>query len=209
MLRIGKIVFFIWFLSGCSVLSINLFKSSMISQLPVPPADSGYANLHTRVISSKQEYKAFLGAIDAQRHWEHKLAFAMQIAKNPIDFEKENLLIYRHSSQHADKILSSRLVSVSDTGMVIELDERNSTMPLHGVQLFFYKVSKKLPKVLFKSKKRTVTVKNSNRQVSVVPRECIAWFDGCNHCIRSSTGKTLCTKRYCKKKGAFSCVKWQ
>lgn len=209
MLRIGKIVFFIWFLSGCSVPSINLFKSSMISQIPVLPADSGYANLHTRVISSKQEYKAFLGAIDTQKHWEHKLAFAMQIAKNPIDFEKENLLIYRHSSQHADKILSSRLATASDTGVVIELDERNSTLPSQRVQLFLYKVSKKLPKAIFKSKKRTVTVKNSSRQGSVVPRECIAWFDGCNHCIRSNKGQALCTKRYCKKKDPFRCIKWQ
>ena len=203
-----KIVFFVLILVGCSVPPINLFKGgSPLSLLSLPTADSGYSNLKTRVITTDKEYKAFLSAIDTQRYWEHKVAFGMKVAKAHIDFRKENLLIYRHRSR-GSKAASVKTVSHNENNVTVEVTESNETLPARAAQAFFYKVSKKIPKVRFQSKQRVVTVKNT-KSSSTVPKECIAWFDGCNHCIRSSHGKPLCSKRYCKEKKPFRCIKWQ
>jgi len=203
-----KIVFFTLILVGCSMPPINLFKgSSTLSLLSLPSVDNGYVNLKTRVITTQKEYKAFLTAIDMQRYWEHKVAFGMKVAKAHIDFRKENLLIYRHRSR-GSKAASVKTASTKENNVTVEITELSKTLPSRTAQAFFYKVSKKIPKVRFRSKQRVVTVKNT-KSSATVPKECIAWYDGCNHCIRSTTGKALCTKRYCKKKDPFRCVKWQ
>lgn len=197
-------------LSGCSVPmpSISLFKSShALSQLSLPTADSGYSNLKTRVITTEKEYKSFLSAIDTQRYWEHKVAFGMKVAKAHIDFRKENLLIYRYRGG-ASRAAMAKTVAVGDTNATIQITDSGKALSSSAAQAFFYKVSKKILKVRFQSKQRVVTVKNT-KSAAVVPKECIAWFDGCNHCIRSSHGKPLCTKRYCKEKKPFRCIRWQ
>ncbi len=195
-------------LTGCSVPSLSLFSGSgTITSLSLPSVDSGYSNLKTRVITSQKEYRAFLSSIDRQKYWEHKIAFGMKIAKESINFRTQNLLIYRYHGTEG-KAVQAKVVSAGDQNVTVQLTVSEKTLPRSAAQAFFYKVSKKLPKVIFKSRQRIDVVKNS-RQKTVIPKECIAWFDGCNHCIRSSMGRALCTKRYCKKKDAFRCVKWQ
>jgi len=160
--------------------------------------------MSTRVITSPKEYSAFLSTIDAQSGWEHKAAFGIAIGKSKIDFQKENLLVYRYrSALKAD----SKILSSKEGNVTVQIGE--STVKIGAVaQAFFYKISKKIKKITFRSKQRIDTVKNSKNS-KTVPKECIAWFDGCNHCIRSATGRALCTKRYCRQKTAFRCVKWQ
>ena len=197
-------------LAGCNVpmSSVSLFGGSHgISQLSLPAADSGYSNLKTRVITTEKEYKAFLSAIDTQRYWEHKVAFGMKIAKAHIDFGKENLLIYRHRRSNA-KTAVVKAVAAKDTNATIQIGVPEKALPSSIAQAFFFKVSKKILKVRFQSRQRVVTVKNT-KSAATVPKECIAWFDGCNHCIRSGQGKPLCTKRYCKEKKPFRCIRWQ
>ncbi len=196
-------------LSGCSTSTLDFFKSTQgIRTLTLPSIDRGYRHLQTRVITSSDEYTAFLHAIDAQENWDHKVAFGMTIAKAQIDFTKENLLIYRHMVSSFSKAVVPKILSIKENHAVILLEEQGAKSTGTLYQAFFYTVSKKITQVTFKSKQRVVTVKNS-KQTLVIPKECIAWFDGCNHCIRAATGRALCTKRYCKKRGEFCCVKWQ
>jgi hypothetical protein len=198
-------MFFSFFLLGCSTPNLNFFDSSTtIIQLPLPTLDNGYTHLTTRVITSSKEYKGFLSAIDTQSNWDHKVAFGMTIGKAKINFQQENLLIFRYRSawKAVPKILSSK-----DANVTVGIEESSEKIGAVA-QAFFYKVSKKIKKITFKSKQRIVIV-NNKRNTLAIPKECIAWFDGCNHCIRSATGRAMCTKRYCKKKAAFRCVKWQ
>jgi len=196
-------------LSGCTTPSLDFFKSGQgIRALALPSIDHGYRHLQTRVITSLDEYTAFLHTIDTQQDWDHKVAFGMTMAKAEIDFAKENLLIYRHMVNSSSKAVVPKILSVKENRAVILLEEQGAKSTGTLYQAFFYTVSKKITQVTFKSKQRVVTVKNS-KQTSVIPKECIAWFDGCNHCIRAATGRALCTKRYCKKKAAFRCVKWE
>jgi len=198
------IMFFSFFLLGCSTPNLHFFDSSAaIQQLPLPTLDHGYTHLTTRVITSSKEYKGFLSVIDAQSKWDHKVAFGITIGKAKINFQKENLLIFRYRS--AWKAVPTMLSS-KDSNVTVGIEESSEKIGAVA-QVFFYKVSKKIKKITFKSKQRIITVKNQKNTLAV-PKECIAWFDGCNHCIRSATGRAMCTKRYCKKKTAFRCVKW-
>jgi len=192
-------------LLGCSTSTFSLSNGdTSVSLLPLHSNDKGYKYLSTRVITSTQEYSSFLAAIDAQSGWDHKVAFGITMGKAKIDFKKENLIVYRYRSVNK---AYAKTVSIKEGNAKIAIEE--STIKIGAMpQAFFYKVSKKIKKLTFKSKQRVDTVKNSKNS-SVIPRECIAWFDGCNHCIRSNIGKTMCTKRHCKKKGEFRCVKWK
>jgi hypothetical protein len=209
MQHLVKLIALSFILLGCSAPSLDFFKSNRsLSALSLPSIDHGYVNLKTRVISSNPEYKAFLNAIDSQSGWDHKVAFGMNIAKAHVNFKKENLLIYRHTVNKASKALVSKIISTKEKNVTVTLEESGSKTTDTLYQAFFYTVAKSVKRVTFKSKQRVVTVKNSKNK-TVIPKECVAWFDGCNHCIRSTTGRALCTKRYCKQKGAFRCVKWK
>lgn len=210
MYRSLKIIFLVWLLVGCNIPVPHLFSggSGAVKRLSLPSVDRGYVHLKTRVITTDKEYAAFLSAIDTERSWEHKVAFGIKIAKESIDFRKQNLMIYRHPMSSNPKKLIAKAIRVDEANATVHLAESNESISSAAAQAFFYKVSKKLNKVIFKSKQNVVTVKNV-QDTSVVPKECIAWFDGCNHCIRANTGKRMCTKRYCKKKDVFRCVKWQ
>jgi len=209
MLNAIKIVLLSWLLMGCNMPPIDLFKggSDTLSLLTLPAMDSGYANLQTRVIVSKDEYKAFLDAVDAQGHWEHKVAFGMKIAKESISFRTHNLLLYKYQDPKGITVQANILHS-DENNATVKISKTEKSLPAHAPQMFFLKVSKKIAKVTFVSPLNRITIENSQNK-SIIPKECIAWFDGCNHCIRSNTGKALCTKRYCKKKGSFRCMKWQ
>lgn len=210
MLRIAKVFSLTLIFFGCSVTPINFFKSNgAIIQLSTPFSDSGYINMETRVIGSKKEYKAFLSSIETQKYWEHKIEFGMKIAKADIDFQKENLLIYRHPIIQGAKRIRTKIAKKTDRNATILIEEESRVLPSGEAQAFFYKISKKISTVIFKSNKQEIIVKNSTSYRSAIPKECIAWFDGCNHCIRGSNGQALCTKRYCKNKDPFRCIKWQ
>ena len=195
--------------TSCSTPTLDFLKQSgALTQLPLPSVERGYSHLTTRVITSDVEYKAFLKAIDLQAGWEHKVEFGIAIAKINIEFNRENLLIYRFRPGISSLPVTSHIVSTTETNATVLLTEGQKKAVVKTAQAFFYKVAKSIKKVTFKNNKRIVTVSNNKGHTSV-PKECIAWFDGCNHCIRSATGQTLCTKRYCRKKAAFRCVKWQ
>jgi len=207
--RVGFFVsiIFSYILLGCSVPSFGIGSNTTFARILLPALDSGYRNLHTRVIISKREYQAFLGSVERQREWDKKVQFAVKLEKANINFREENLLIYRYHTVDS-KIHQSKITAAKDHNITVRLTETKQNIPTGKAQVFFYKVSKKIPSIQFRGKQSVVVIKNKH-QASAAPRECIAWFDGCNHCIRSGLGKPLCTKRYCSKKGAFRCVKWQ
>ena len=192
-------------LLGCATPSLDIFQNKKtLVQLPLPVLDHGYAHFKTRVITDRKEYEAFLSAIDAQKGWDHKVAFGMKIAKVKINFERDNLLIYRYKSAYRAK---SMILPPENENAIVRIIQTQTKIGAMA-QAFFYTVPKTIKKVTFKSDQRVETVQNS-KNPHIVPRECIAWFDGCNHCIRAAAGRPMCTKRYCRKKGAFRCVKWQ
>ncbi|NKQ40923.1 MAG: hypothetical protein HF962_05060 [Sulfurovum sp.] len=204
-----KVIIISIVLIGCNTSPLSLFVgSTSFSQLSLPTSDHGYSNLRTRVISSYDEYKAFLRGVDSQKNWDTKVTFGIKIAKQHINFKKDNLLIYRHPASVTPIALATKTLSSQETNATVFIykDESKSKKKAK-YHAFFYKVSKKIKNITFKNKNKAVTIKNS-RKSSVVPKECAAWFDGCNHCIRSSEGRIICTKRYCKAKGKFRCVKW-
>jgi len=196
-------------LSGCSTPTLHLPGSTQkIRQLPLPTVDRGYRHLKTRVITSNEEYQAFLHAVEKQEGWERKVAFGMKVAKAKVDFSHEHLLIYRHTVRKGERLLQIKQHSVQEHNATVILEAAKTAVPAQTAQAFFYAVDQKIKRVIFKSPTSRVTVKNSKNS-TVAPQECIAWFDGCNHCIRTASGRSLCTKRHCKQKGKFRCVKWQ
>ncbi len=208
-IKTGLALFALLFVfAGCNVpMPISFGSSSSIKQLKLPTFDSGYANLQTRVIETKQEYKAFLSDIDSQSGWDKKVAFGINIGKQQVDFSRNNLMIYRHYTA-SPSVVGTKLISSDEKNATIEIIKKSDSSKGGKYHAFFYEVSKKIKQVTFKGSKKVVTVQNS-RNKSAVPKECIAWFDGCNHCIRSADGRSLCTKRYCKTKGEFKCIKWK
>jgi len=200
---------------GCSVPSLDFLPGgSTISPLSLPVSDHGYRHLHTSVITTQKDFQSLLNTIDAQEGWDHKVAFGIKIGKASINFRKQNLLIYRYTSTSSAFTADSKIRASKETNTTVWIEEKPSTGTNPTAHAFFYTVSKSVKKVHFQSIGGEEAVENIQSKVaapppSAIPKKCIAWFDGCNHCIRSSTGKPLCTKRHCKQKGDYRCMKWQ
>ena len=74
-----------------------------------------------------------------------------------------------------------------------------------------YKIKKSVIDITFDNDVKKEIILNNNIQLSSdgkVPRECLAWYDGCNDCGRRGK-EVVCTERYCVHHDKFRCTKWR
>ena len=198
--NIAKAIFFIVIFSACSNINLKLpwnSSSDLVSRISAPIKDSSYLRLSNRVITSQNEYNAFISRT------------AVKIKEANINFGKSNLIVYRHMENSGSTLIKPKPPVVSDTNATITIERivakvGTADMVFYGL---FYKVDKKIKRITFRSSQGDIVILNAKD--SSIPRECIAWFDGCNHCMRGTNGRVMCTKKYCKNKGDFRCVKWE
>jgi len=69
--------------------------SSHIKRIPIPLQDQGYQHLHTKIYPDALSFDTFLKRIKQEPSWEKKENFLNILKNTPINFARENLLIYR------------------------------------------------------------------------------------------------------------------
>ena len=198
--NIAKTIFFIIIFSACSNIDLKQPCSSpsdLVSRVSAPMKDSSYLKLSNRVITSQDEYNAFISRT------------AVKIKETNINFGKSNLIVYRHMENSGSTLIKPKPPVINDRNATINIERivakaGTADMVFYGL---FYKVDKKIKRITFRSSQGDIVILNTKD--SSIPPECIAWFDGCNHCMRGSDGRAMCTKKYCKNKGEFRCIKWE
>jgi len=89
----------------CCVMLAMLLPSSVLKNVSepafrtinIPRGDNGYEYFDSMVITSSQDFKAFLDEVSQQQRWSNKQVFVDALLNAKIDFNHEALVLLRHT----------------------------------------------------------------------------------------------------------------
>ncbi len=189
-------------------LSTQSATAETIKAIEIPFRENAYANFPSKLIATQTQLDAFVTKVGNDSNWNSKTDFLEKIQNENIDFKKYNLLLYRMTETSG-----SNRVSVDNSAITLNNDDVTikikRVVPEIGTDdmayyALAYRVAKEVKKVIFDDGRQEVIIENKQSDM-IVPKNCKAWFDGCNSCFRGG-----CTKRACLvyRPEDFRCTKW-
>jgi len=188
---------------------------STILQIPVPVRQHGYKNFETEVLTTQEEFDNFITEVKKSKKWEKKQNLIDSLTLSSIDFTKYNLLLYRITESSGSTVLSVDAPKGTHKNIVIIIgrDKPNVATTDMAYYTLAYRVAKSVDDITFDNEIKKNTIKNRYLGLTKdgkVPKDCLAWYDGCNNCGRIGTkGNIVCTERYCIQHDKFQCTKWK
>jgi len=186
-----------------------------IKNIPIPFRDFGYSYFPSKVIFSQKAFDAFLRKIANSNGFHKKIEILEALQNANIDFKKSNLLFYRitepSGSIHVDVDNSNIILNNND--IIINIKETTPSVGTADMAYYAlaYEVNKTIETITFDNKKQKVIVENKKSDM-IVPKNCKAWFDGCNDCAKSEQYADIaCTEMACLvyRPQDFSCTAWE
>ena len=193
----------------------KVLDEDTIVRIPIPFKESGYSHITTKLYTSQKDFTTFLEKVKQQRYWQEraKTNFISSLKINPIDFTKYNLLIYTIKENSGSTKLT--IDPPKGDNAHVEIDINRETKEIGTADMAYYALAYKIKKsvidITFDNGIKKEIILNNNIQLGSdgkVPKECLAWYDGCNNCSRMGKD-VVCTERYCVHHDKFKCTKWR
>ena len=185
-----------------------------VERVDIPFRDFGYSYLPSTIVDSQKALDEFLIKVMATENWKGKSQFIEKLQNVEINFEAYNLLFYkitevsgsikltpkkpktRTSTEHHVTIGINRVAPEGGT----------ADMAYYGL---LYKIGKDITDVTFDNGQQKVIIENKATSM-IVPKNCKAWFDGCNDCAINDN-QVACTTLACDvdKSEDFRCTQWK
>ena len=179
-----------------------------IKPIEIPFREHGYANFPSKLITTQTQLDAFVTKIGNDANWNSKTDFLEKVQNENIDFKKYNLLLYRMTEGSGSiKInVDNRAITLNNDEVTIKIERVVPEVGTSDMAYYTlaYRLSKEVKKVIFDDGTQEVIIENKQSDM-VVPKNCKAWFNGCNNCFRGG-----CTQEYCLvyRPEDFRCTKW-
>lgn len=186
-----------------------------IVRVPIPFREHGYSELVSKIIVSKQGLDKFLEHVKRQSAWNNKLAFLKTFEYEKIDFSRSNLVFYRLSESSGS--IGLEIVSASVEGSHADIQITRSPIPdgMAGTAdmayyMLAYIVDKSVKILNIQIGNQEIKISNKKSDM-IVPENCMAWFDGCNNCMKTMNNTGVCTEIACLvyRPQDFRCTKWE
>jgi len=208
----------ILFISCASNPTINTNNTTVtqesIKNIDIPFKDHGYSQYSSRVITSQKAFDTFIMQINNSNNWNRKTEVLEELKNAEIDFKNNNLLFYRITRGSGSIHLNvDNNILLKNNNITIKIEETRPNMGTADMAYYAlaYKVDKAIGTITFDNKIQKVIVENIQSDM-IVPKNCKAWFDGCNNCskIGQSTG-AVCTQMACFAYNPqnFRCTSWE
>ena len=189
-----------------------------IVRLPIHFKANGYSKIKTKLYTTKSDFTTFISKVETEKFWnkEKRRNFIGSLKINPIDFTKYNLLIYTMKENSGSTKLTIDPPKGDNAHVEIGINretakEDSASTTDMGYYALAYKIKKSVIDITFDKGIKKEIILNNNIQLSSdgkIPKECLAWYDGCNNCKRRGED-AVCTKRYCVHHDKFKCTKWR
>lgn len=190
--------------------SISKVKDEIVA-INIPFQEHGYHNLASQIISSTESFNAFIVDVDKQQGWNHKDDFLQKIKSKVINYEKNNLFLYRLTeTSSSNKLTVSQPKYDGNNNVIIKIkrDVAEVGDAAMAYYLLAYIVDKKVSQLTFDDGKQEATIENSATAFAV-PKNCLTWSEGCNSCGRTENGEAVCTQPACPNSiKEFRCEDW-
>ena len=196
----------------------KVLDEDTIVRIPIPFKESGYSHITTKLYTSQKDFTTFLEKVKQQKYWQEraKTNFISSLKINPIDFTKYNLLIYIMAESSSANKLTIDPPKGDNAHVEININRETPKEGQRGTAdmayyALAYKIKKSVIDITFDNGVKKEIILNNNIQLASdgkVPKECLAWYDGCNDCMRKAQ-EVVCTERYCVHHDKFRCTKWR
>jgi len=187
--------------------------SNLIKNIEIPFKEQGYSQHSSKILSSQKELDRFLTQVGNDEHWNNKTDFLAKIQDTPINFKTHNLLFYRitEGSGSVQLVVKNDEIFINNNEVSITIER---TVPNIGTDdmayyALVYKVAKEIKTIIFETEQQDVIIENKESDM-IVPKNCKAWFDGCNYCSQTKNAEGVCTQMTCFAYNPqdFRCTKW-
>jgi len=184
-----------------------------VENIEIPFRENGYSQHPSKVLVSQKELDKFLTQVGNDENWNNKTDFLAKLQDTPINFKLYNLLFYRitEGSGSVKLVVQNDSIAISHNEATVYIER---TVPSGGTAdmayyALVYKVHKDIETITFEEAQQKVVIENK-RSDMVVPKNCKAWFDGCNYCSKTKDGEGACTEMACiaYRPQDFRCTKW-
>ena len=189
--------------------------SEKIAPIAIPFLEHGYNQHPSKLINSQKELDTFLTKVGNEEGWNKKTEFLEKLQNLTMNFKTHNLLFYRMTETSTSNQLNVRndAISISENDISITIER---TVPQVGdtamaYYALAYKVAKEIQTITFEDGKQKVVIENKKSDM-IVPKNCEAWFDGCNECSRNNSHENItCTEMACLvyRPQEFKCTRWE
>jgi hypothetical protein len=186
-----------------------------VEKIDIPFRDFGYTYFSSTLIDSQTSLDEFLLKTMAKDNWRGKTLFLKKLQKHTINFEAYNLLFYKITEGSGSIKLTPKAPKTKTTTehhvtvMIDRVSPKYHTydMAYYGLA---YKIGKNIADITFDNGKQKVVIENKASSM-IVPKNCKAWFDGCNDCAVIEDGMKACDLRACyvDKPEDFRCTEWE
>ncbi len=136
--------------------------SKMIKKIPIPIQEKGYQNLNTEVFTNQNKLNLLLNNIKNQKGWNRKKNFLNILNTLKIDFEKENLLLYKTTEIEGTVLQSVDLPMELNRHISIHIG-KNPSVKMTSAEAdyaFAYIIDKKIIDIRFNIEDKNITIKN-------------------------------------------------
>ena len=113
----------------CCVMLAMLLPSSVLKNVSepafrtinIPRSDNGYNYFDSMVITSSQDFKAFLDEVSQQQRWSNKQAFVDALLNAKIDFNHEALVLLEHTEGSISAGVSFETPTLKEKTLVCDI----------------------------------------------------------------------------------------
>lgn len=126
-----------------------------ITRIHIQEREHGYSNFPTTVITSADSLNNFLNQLLPQSAWNDKQPFLDSLTQAQIDFDSENLLLFRHTEGSGSNIVSVKEPYLEDEIIVIEIKRHIPSVGTCDMAnyCFAYRIKKEFKQIKFEIEK--------------------------------------------------------
>lgn len=140
--------FLLFLLNQCI---LNQEVTDEITRIHIQEREYGYSNFPTTVIETSDSLNNFLNQLLPQSSWNDKQPFLDSLTQAQIDFNSENLLLFRHTEGSGSNIVSVKEPYLEDEIIVIEIKRHIPSVGTCDMAnyCFAYRVKKEFRQIKF------------------------------------------------------------
>jgi len=137
--------------------------SNLVRKVPIALSDVGYQNFETQLFSHRETLDHFLSTIKTEKNWQKKENFLESIEVASMDFEKENLLIYRFDEQKGSIVLAVDVPTELNKHLFVHIGKEKPKREVSKEYIPYavaYIVNKSIVDITFNDNDTNITIPN-------------------------------------------------
>lgn len=180
-----------------------------IARIDIPFRHHSHSFINITVLSSIEEQSTFVAELANLGETSDNTGHLEPLLNAEVDYANYNVLLFPITQNSGSIELDVQDPTISDqtlTVQVIRYLPQGGTTDMAYYALA-YQINKNIDQINVWLGDDMSVIEN-RPGTDIIPKNCSAWFDGCNECSRGPEGLTTCTQKACLSYSQIKCRQW-